>query len=137
MFRSFFSLAALLLSIACVILLHTIELLEDCMPEHKDTQLLFLAAYANAVVWMALFLFLCLPFVRSLGKCVRVNTLPPLLTTLSSTLLLIQLSYLNCSGERFQSVLFCAGSTLTIALLLFFSELGCPRGRSEKYEPVA
>lgn len=137
MFRSFFSLAALLLSIACVILLHTIEILEDCMPEHKDAQLLFLSAYANAVVWMALFLFLCLPFLRTMGKCVKVHTLPPLLTTLSSTLLLIQLSYLECKGERFQTALFCAGSTLGIALLLFFSEMTCPRRRTEKYEPVA
>lgn len=135
MIRSFFSLAALLLSIACIILLHSIDILEDCMP--KDTQLLFLAAYGNGVVWMALWLFLCLPFVRSLGKCIKVHALPPLLSVLSSTLLLTQLTDLKCEGERFQTTLFCAGGTLCIALLLFFSEMTCPKRRSEKYEQVS
>ena len=137
MFRTLFSFVALLCSIACVVLLHAMEILEDCFQVNED-RFTFVSAYANAVVWMAITLFLCLPFLRSIGKCFRVHLLPPLVTILSSSVLAIQVSRIECEGERMQAALFTSGMSLFIALLLFFSEITCPKeDRRRPYEEMA
>ena len=135
MLRTFFSFIALLCSIACVILLHTMDILEEgCF---QADRFIFVSAYTNATVWMAITLFLCLPFLRSIGKFVRINLIPPLITILTSSVVLVQVSNIECHGERMQAALFCSGSTLCIAFLLFFSEVNCPKKEQRRYEEIA
>ena len=136
MFRSVFSFACLLCAIATVILLHSIEILDGCDLEHA----LLLLAYFNAAIWMALWLFVCLPFLRYCAKLVRLNALPPFAGLLASALLLYysqEGTIARCAdAERQQSVLFATGSNALLAFLLFVAELSCKGRRGKEYEQI-
>ena len=125
MFRSLFALVALLLSVATVILLHSAAILGGC--EVSDDAFFF--SYANAAIWLALFVFLCLPLLRSIARMIFVNAIPALLGTASSSVVLYQTVGNACLDE---TLLLTTGSNVVLAVLLLFSELTCPR-RSASY----
>mgnify|MGYP006080918953 FL=1 len=124
MFRSLFSLCALLMAVGTVILLHSAAIMDAC-PVSEEA---FGLAYANAVVWMALFLFLCLPLLRSIAKLVYVNALPALVGTVSAVIVLYAAHAVaeECKNSKHNLLLTSLGN-VALALVLLVSEVGCPR----------
>jgi len=124
MFRSLFSLCALLMAVGTVILLHSAAILEACDVSEET----FGLAYANAVVWMALFLFLCLPLLRSIAKLVYVNALPALVGSISAVIVLYAAHAVaeECKASKHNLLLTSLGN-VALALVLLVSEIGCPR----------
>lgn len=124
MFRSLFSLCALLMAVGTVILLHSAAIMDACAVSEET----FGLAYANAVVWMALFLFLCLPLLRSIAKLVYVNALPALVGTVSAVIVLYAAHAVaeECENSKHNLLLTSLGN-VALALVLLVSEIGCPR----------
>ena len=134
MLRTLFSLCSVLLAIATVVLLHSADILGSCK---EVTDNAFALAYSNAVVWMALFLFLCLPFLRSIAKIIYVNALPVLVGTVSSFALVATINGMvdECDEQSRRSLLLTSLINALLALLLFLSELSCPK-RIANYEEL-
>ena len=133
MLRTLFSLCSLLLAVATVILLHSATILDSCKAVTESTLTL---AYANAVVWMAMSLFLCLPFLHSITKMVRVNALPALVGSLTAFAVLYAVNEAvdDCKASK-HDLLLTSLSNAMLALLLFFSELTCPKN-ARAYEEL-
>ncbi len=112
------------MAVGTVILLHSAAILEAC-PVSEET---FGLAYANAVVWMALFLFLCLPFLRSIAKLVYVNAMPAVVGTVSAVIVLYAAHAVaeECENSKHNLLLTSVGN-VALALVLLVSEIGCPR----------
>ena len=134
MLRTLFSLCSVLLAIATVVLLHSVAILGSCK---EVTDNAFALAYSNAVVWMALFLFLCLPFLRSIAKMIYVNALPALVGTVSSFAVVATINGIvdECDEQSRRSLLLTSLGNALLALLLFLSELTCPK-RTANYEEL-
>ena len=133
MFRSVFSLAALLLAIATVILLHASEILDNCQPKNFS---LYVIAYGNASLWMVIFLFLCLPFLHKITKLVYLNAVPAFLGFLtSSSLFYVVNQDFQCGDE--QSFLLTTSSNVAIAFVLLISEMTCKKKKEERYEQIS
>ena len=134
MLRTLFSLCSLLLAIATIVLLHSAQILEGCDVSEGNLGI----AYTNAVVWLALFFFLCLPFLRSIAKMIYVNALPALVGTVSyfSVLYVVNSIVDDCEVAK-DNLLLTSLSNAIIALLLLVSELSCPKQvRTTSYEEL-
>ena len=128
MFRSLFSLAALLLAIATVILLHASEILDDCQPK---TYSLYVIAYGNASLRMVIFLFLCLPVLHKITKLIYLNAVPAFLGFLTrSSLFYVVNQDFKCGDE--QSLLLTTRSNVAIAFVLLISEMTCKKKKEER-----
>ena len=112
------------MAVGTVILLHSAAILEACDVSEET----FGLAYANAVVWMALFLFLCLPLLRSIAKLVYVNALPALVGSISAVIVLYAAHAVaeECKDSKHNLLLTSLGN-VALALVLLVSEIGCPR----------
>ena len=124
MLRVLISLCCMLLAIATIILLHSAEILDGC--EVSDGNLG--VAYTNAAVWLVLFVFLCLPFLRTIAKMIYVNALPALVGFVSAFALLYTVNSIidDCESAR-DNLLLTSGSNAVLSLLLLISELSCPK----------
>lgn len=133
MLRTLFSLCSLLLSIATIILLHTAEVMDGCPVGRGNLGV----AYVNAVVWMAMFLFVCLPFLRSIAKMIYVNAFPALLATVTSFAVLYVVNSIveTCPNAK-DNLLLTSMLNALLALLLLVSELGCRKRRTSSYEEL-
>ena len=134
MFRSLFSFVSLLLSIGTIILVHAAEILDGCSPRNSS---IYVLLYGNAAIWMFLFLFLCLPFLRGITKMIFLNAVPAFLA-LCATLVVFYVVNMEfkCGDET--SLLLTTGSNVAIAFILFVSELTCRRRKEETpYERVS
>lgn len=130
MLRLLFSLCCLFLSVGTVILFHSVAIVEGCVVSENG----FGLAYSNAVVWMALSLFLCLPFLRSIAKMIYVNALPALFGMVTSFAVLY---YVNetidgCPSAEGNLLLTSFGNAV-LSLFLFLSELSCPKKSMASY----
>lgn len=134
MLRTLFSLCSVLLAIATVVLLHSADILGSCK---EVTDNAFGLAYTNAAVWMALFLFLCLPFLRRIAKMIYVNALPALVGTVSSFAVVATVNAMidDCDEQSRRNLLLTSLSNALLALLLFLSEISCPK-RTASYEEL-
>lgn len=134
MLRTLFSLCSVLLAIATIVLLHSADILGSCK---EVTDNAFGLAYTNAVVWMALFLFLCLPFLRSIAKMIYVNALPALVGTVSSFAVVATVNGMidDCDEQSRRNLLLTSLCNALLALLLFLSEISCPK-RTASYEEL-
>ena len=134
MIRAIFSLCSLLLAIATIVLLHSAAILDGCSVTDGNLGV----AYTNATVWVALFLFLCLPFLRSIAKMIYVNALPALIGTVSSfAVLYVVNSIVDDCEEAKDNLLLTSLSNAITALVLLVSELSCPKQvRTALYEEL-
>ena len=134
MLRTLFSSCSLLLAVATVILLHSAAILDSCKAVTEGTLAI---AYANAVVWLALFVFLCLPLLRSVAKMIYVNAVPALVGTVTAFAVLYVANEVGdeCEASK-HNLLLTSLSNAMLALLLFFSELSCPKKTRTPYEEL-
>ena len=134
MLRTLFSSCSLLLAVGTVILLHSAAILYSCTAVKEGTLAI---AYANAVVWLALFVFLCLPFLRSVAKMIYVNAVPALVGTVTAFAVLYVVSEVVDECEDYKhGLLLTSLSNAMLALLLFISELSCPKKKRASYEEL-
>lgn len=124
MLRVLISLCCMLLAIATIVLLHSAEILEGCEVGEGTLGV----AYTNAAIWLALYLFLCLPFLRTIAKMIYVNALPALVGFVSAFALLYTVMSIieECESAR-DNLLLTSGSNAVLSLLLLISELSCPK----------
>lgn len=94
-------------------------------------------AYVNAAVWMVMFLFVCLPFLRSIAKMIYVNAFPALLATVTSFAVLYVVNSIveTCPNGK-DNLLLTSMLNALLALLLLVSELGCRKRRTSSYEEL-
>jgi len=113
------------MAIATVVLLHSAAILDACSAITEGTLAI---AYANAVVWMAMWLFLCIPFLRSIAKLVYVNALPAFVGSVSAAIVLYTVHAVveECEASKHNLLLTSLGN-VALALVLLVSEIGCPR----------
>lgn len=130
MLRLLFSLCCLFLSVGTVVLFHSAAIVDGCTVSEDG----FGLAYSNAVVWMALSLFLCLPFLHSIAKMIYVNALPALVGMVTSFAVFY---YVNETVDdcpaREDNLLLTSFGNAVLSLFLFLSELSCPKKSMASY----